>query len=293
MKTAALTVIICMGAVAPLLADDTNVQSVELEAIRAAAPLPADDTNVLTDDRAKTSYAVGMSLGHNLQGADLDPDILLRGFKDEQSGGTTLLTPEEAQTFVRNFQQTLAANRAKMQAALAEKNKTEGDAFLAQNKDKPGVVTLPDGLQYKIITDGTGPSPTPADRVTVNYRGTFIDGTEFDSSAKQGHPVQFILGRVIRGWTEALLRMKVGSKWQLFIPPNLAYGPQGFQGIPPNAVLIFDVELLSIQTPNPPPAPPPASTPPPLTSDIIKVQGTNVEVIKPEDIPRTGPSQTP
>jgi FKBP-type peptidyl-prolyl cis-trans isomerase len=170
----------------------------------------------------------------------------------------------------------------------AVKNKAEGEAFLATNKDNPGVVALPDGLQYKVITGGTGAVPTVADTVTVNYSGKLLDGTEFDSSYKRGQPASFPVTGVIHGWTEALTQMKAGSKWQLFIPPDLAYGPQGRPGIPPNAVLIFEVELLSTQTPpSATPAPPSA---PPLTSDIIKVpsademkKGAKIEVIKPED----------
>lgn len=268
MKSTALTVILCVSAAAPLLADDTNI---------------------LTDDKSRISYAVGMLLGHNWQqqGVAMDPDLVLRGIKDEQSGGATLLTPQEAQNLLKEFQQNLAAR----QTELAAKDKTEGEAFLAQNKSQPGVVTLPDGLQYKIVTEGSGAMPGPNDIVTVNYRGTFIDGTEFDSSYKRGQPVQLPIGGVIPGWTEALLKMKVGSKWQLFIPSNLAYGERGRPGIPPNSALIFEVELLSTQNPNPPPAPavsanPPARPPVNLapTSDIIEVQGTNVQILKAEDL---------
>lgn len=250
-----------------------------------AAPLLADGTNVLTDDKSKFSYAVGMLLGHNWQqqGIDVDPDLVLRGVKDEQSGGATLLTPQEAEATLKEFQQNAAAREADM----AVSDKTEGDAFLAKNKSQPGVVTLPDGLQYKIITEGSGPSPSLDDIVTVNYSGTLIDGREFDSSYKRGRPAQFRVDGVIPGWTEALQKMKVGSKWQLFIPSNLAYGERVLPGIPPNSVLIFEVELLSFQNPNPPPPPTPApSASRPLTSDIIEVQGTNVQIIKPEDMPK-------
>jgi FKBP-type peptidyl-prolyl cis-trans isomerase len=148
---------------------------------------------------------------------------------------------------------------------------------------------LPDGLQYKVITNGAGATPVPNDLVTVNYRGTFIDGKEFDSSAKSGHPAQFAIGSVIHGWTEALLQMKAGSKWQLFVPSELAYGERGRPNIPPNSVLIFEIELISSETP-PPPAP--------LTSDIIKVpsqeemkKGAKIEVIKPEDAAKYQQSQ--
>ena len=266
MKMIALTAIFCTGVIVPLLADDTNI---------------------LTDDKSKAGYAIGMMLGHNWQqqGIDVNPDMVLRGLKDEESGGATLLTPQEAQSVLKQFQQGLDANRAKIQAELAVKNKAEGEAFLAQNKNQPGVVTLPDGLQYKIITDGSGATPARTDIVTVNYRGTFIDGTEFDSSIKRGQPAQFPVGGVVPGWTEALLKMKVGSKWQLFVPSDLAYGENPPRGvpIPPNSTLIFEVELLSIKTPNPQPAPA-ASARPPLTSDIVEVRGTNFQIIKAEDV---------
>ena len=256
------------------------------------APLLADDTNVLVDDKSKASYAIGMMLGHNWQqqGVDVDPDWVLRGLKDVESGGATLMTPQEVQSTLKEFQQTVAARRAEMQVQMATKNKTDGEAFLAQNKNQPGVVTLPDGLQYKIITEGSGATPTITDIVTVNYSGKLLDGTEFDSSYKRGQPAEFPVGGVIHGWTEALQQMKAGSKWQLFIPSELAYGEQGRPGIPPNSVLVFDVELLSVQTSNPQSAPA-ASTSQPLTSDIIKVpsaaeikNGAKIEIIKPEDI---------
>jgi FKBP-type peptidyl-prolyl cis-trans isomerase len=237
-------------------------------------------TNVLSDDKAKASYAIGMIFGHNLQqqGIEVDSAVLLRGLKDMQSGGTTLMTPQEAQAAIKNFQE-------KVRAEQTVNNRAEGEAFLATNKNNPGVITLPDGLQYKVITDGAGATPTPESTVTVNYRGTFLNGVEFDSSAQAGHPIQLQANRVIPGWTEALTHMKVGSKWQLFIPPDLAYGEQGNRGIPPNSTLIFEVELLDTQ------APAPAAPPAPLTSDIIKVpsaeemkKGAKIETIKAEDV---------
>jgi FKBP-type peptidyl-prolyl cis-trans isomerase FklB len=250
-----------------------------------AAPLFADGTNVFSDDKSKMSYAVGMIFGHNLQqqGIDVDGGQLLRGIKDEQSGGATLLTPQEAQAAIKDFQE-------KIRAELAVKNMADGTAFLATNKNNPGVITLPDGLQYKVITDGTGATPTADSLVTVNYRGAFLDGREFDSSYKRGQPAQFPVHNVIHGWTEALTQMKVGSKWQLFIPSNLAYGVQGHPPtIPPNATLVFEVELLDA---HPAPAQTPAISPPaPLTSDIIKVpsaeemkKGAKIETIKQGDL---------
>jgi FKBP-type peptidyl-prolyl cis-trans isomerase len=252
-----------------------------------AASLFAADTNVLSDDKLKTSYAIGMMLGHNWQqqGVEVDENLVLRGLHDVKAGGAALMTPEEVQATLRDFQQTIVAKQQKLRADMAVKGKADGEAFLATNKNNPGVITLPDGLQYKVITDGTGATPTADATVTVNYSGRLVDGTEFDSSYKRGQPAQFPVGGVIHGWTEALLKMKVGSKWQLFIPSDLAYGERGNTSIPPNAALIFDVELLDAQIP----APAPAAEP--LTSDIIKVpsaeemkNGAKIETIKAEDV---------
>jgi len=259
----------------------------------AAAPLFADGTNVLNDEKGRVSYAIGMSVGHDLQnvqnqGFGVDADLVARGVKDALSG-STLLTPEQAQETLMAFRKEFAAMQQKKREELAVKDKAEGDVFLATNKNNPGVVTLPDGLQYKVLTNGSGAMPTNTDTVTVNYRGTLLDGTEFDSSYKRGQPAKFPVTGVIRGWTEALLKMNVGSKWQLFVSPELAYGERGRPGIPPNSVLVFEIELLSTQSS--PPPPPAASGNPPLTSDIIKVpsaeelkKGAKIEVIKPEDV---------
>jgi FKBP-type peptidyl-prolyl cis-trans isomerase FklB len=254
-----------------------------------ASSVMADGTNLLTDEKSRVSYAIGMMLGHNWQqqGLDVDPDIAARAIKDIQSGGVTLLSQQEMQQTLTSFQQEFRAIQQKKKAEQAIKNKADGDAFLAANKSNPGVQTLPDGLQYLVLTNGTGAIPTATDTVTVNYRGTLIDGTEFDSSYKRGQPAQFPVGGVIHGWTEALEKMPVGSKWKLFIPSELAYGENGQRGIPPNAVLIFEVELLDSKTPAPPMAPTPAQ---PLTSDIIKVpskaemdKGAKIEVIPSAD----------
>jgi FKBP-type peptidyl-prolyl cis-trans isomerase FklB len=238
---------------------------------------------VLSTEKARVSYAIGMMFGHNFQsqGVEVDPDVLVRGLKDMQSGGTTLLTQAQMRETLNEFQKTVAVKQRQMREAAAAKGKAEGEAFLATNKNNSVVVTLPDGLQYNVITNGNGTLPASNDVVTVNYRGTLLDGTEFDSSYKRGQPAQFPVGNVIHGWTEALQQMKVGSKWQLFIPAQLAYGEQGRPGIPPNSVLIFDVELLAAEHPKPSE---------PLTSDIVKVpsldemkKGAKIEVIKPED----------
>ena len=252
-------------------------------------PLFADGTNVLNDDKSRVSYAIGMMLGHSWKqkGVELDYNWLLRGLQDVQSGGSSLMTEKEIQDTLSQFQRDLASKQEKMRQEIAEKNKRTGEAFLAQNKEVKGVVTLPDGLQYTIIVKGTGASPGTDDTVAVKYRGTLIDGTEFDHSDK----AEFRVDRVISGWTEALTRMKVGSQWRLFIPSELAYGQMGRPPrIDPNSVLIFDVELLSIKQSEPQA---------PFTSDIIKVpsaeemqKGAKIEVIKPQDLDKVRQPQS-
>jgi FKBP-type peptidyl-prolyl cis-trans isomerase FklB len=219
----------------------------------------------LKTPKEKFSYALGMNLGQGLhkQNVAVDPAILVRGLRDALAGGKTLLTEDEARAALMQVQNDL---RAKQQAKMQEEaatNKKTGDDFLSGNKAKDGVVTLPDGLQYKIVTAGTGPKPTATDTVSCNYRGTFIDGKEFDSSYKSGKPVSFAVNGVIKGWTEALQLMPVGSKWQLFIPSDLAYGDAGRPGIPPASTLVFEVELISIQPKSP-------DTPQPATPDEKK-----------------------
>ena len=208
----------------------------------------------LTTQKDKASYAIGMNIGRGIaaklkaDSVDVNTAILLRGVKDSMAGGKTLLTDEQAKAVLDAFQADLRKNQEEKMALAGDVNKAKGDAFLAANKAKPGVVTLPSGLQYKIVTAGTGPKPTLSDSVVCNYRGTLIDGTEFDASAKHGGPATFPVGQVIKGWTEALQLMPVGSKWQLYIPSDLAYGSRGAGGdIGPNSTLIFDIELLSIQ----------------------------------------------
>jgi len=190
-----------------------------------------------------------MKMGENLhkQSVPVDPAILARGLKDGLTGGKTLLTDEEAQAAITAVQNDLRKQQQEKMQEAAAANKKEGDAFLSANKGKEGVVTLPSGLQYKILKEGTGPKPTASDSVVCNYRGTLINGTEFDSSYKRGQPATFPVSGVIKGWTEALQLMPVESKWQLFVPSDLAYGESGRPGIEPNSTLIFEVELLSIQ----------------------------------------------
>ena len=270
-----------------------------LLAAAVSAALTAAEPATLTTEQDKVSYALGVNLGTMLKrigvtGGQIDKDLIIRGLTDAQSGPSAQMTAQEALKVLKEFQ-------VEAQKRYAELNKKTGDEFLAANKTKEGVkirpVTLPDGrtveLQYKILQEGTGASPATNDQVTVNYRGSLIDGTEFDSSFKRGQPAQFPLNRVIRGWTEGLQLLKPGGKAQLVIPPELAYGPSGAgNDIPANATLIFDVELISAQAPPTPPSPAPgASVPQAVTSDIIKVpskeemdKGAKIEIIKAADL---------
>jgi FKBP-type peptidyl-prolyl cis-trans isomerase FklB len=200
----------------------------------------------LKSQKEKMSYIIGMDIGKNLknQSIDVDAAVLAKGIKDALTGGKSLLTDQEIRDTTAAFQKEMMAK----QQALGEKNKKEGEAYLAENKKKKGIVALPSGLQYKVIKAGTGKKPKPTDTVTVQYKGTLIDGTEFDSSFRRGQPATFPANGVIPGWTEALGLMQEGAKWQIFIPSNLAYGEKGAGGqIGPNATLIFEVELVSVQ----------------------------------------------
>jgi FKBP-type peptidyl-prolyl cis-trans isomerase len=204
----------------------------------------------LKTQKEKFSYSLGMKMGENLhkQSVPVDPAIMARGLRDALSGGKTLLTDDQAQAAIMEVQNDMRQKQqAKMQVEGAA-NKKEGEAFLAGNKGKESIVTLPSGLEYKILKQGTGPKPTANDTVVCNYKGTLINGTEFDSSYKRGQPATFPVSGVIKGWTEALQLMPVGSKWQLFIPSDLAYGDRGAgPDIGPDSTLIFEVELMSIE----------------------------------------------
>jgi FKBP-type peptidyl-prolyl cis-trans isomerase FklB len=215
----------------------------------AAITLHGQSQVTLKDQKDKISYSIGVNLGSSFkqQGIDVNTDTLIAGFKDALAGGKTVLTQDEIQKTLMAFQQELMSKQAEQGKLLAEQNQKAGDAFLSANKKKAGVQTTASGLQYKVITEGKGKKPLAQNTVRVHYKGTLIDGTEFDSSYKRGEPAEFPLSRVIPGWTEAIQLMPVGSKWQLYIPPNLAYGEEG-QGptIGPNSTLIFDVELLAV-----------------------------------------------
>ncbi len=214
---------------------------------RTTQPVPT-----LKTQKDKVSYALGANLGTNLhkQSVEVDTAIVLRGLKDALAGGKLLLTDDEARAVLTQLQTDLRNKQTEKIKEAADVNKKAGADFLDANRAKEGVVALPSGLQYKILTQGTGPKPTATDTVSCNYRGTLLDGTEFDSSYKRGQPASFPVNGVIKGWTEALQLMPVGSKWQLFIPAELGYGDRGADprsGIGPGATLIFEVELLSIQ----------------------------------------------
>jgi FKBP-type peptidyl-prolyl cis-trans isomerase len=260
-----------------------------LAAGRTGAADAASGTNELTSN---FSYVLGMNLGSMWKGrgVDLDFEALAAGAR-EASAGNPRYSDTEARDIGRQFE---LENRSRLEARLreqGEKNKAEGEAFLAANRSKEGVQTTASGLQYKVLKEGAGTKPGPADRVTVHYIGTLIDGTEFDSSVRRGEPATFPLNGVIRGWTEGLQLMPAGSKYQFYIPSELGYGARAAgPKIQPNSTLIFDVELLKVEA-APPPAAPAAAQP--VTSDIIKVpsaeelaKGAKIEVIKAEDAAR-------
>ena len=206
-------------------------------------------THLLTE-KDKESYAMGLNAGSRLKEmpVDLNPSLVAQGLKDAMSGAKPAMTEDEAKAVLMALQGELQKKQEAMRQQMVGMNKKEGDAFLAANKSKEGVVTLPSGLQYKILTKGSGTKPSASDTVVCNYRGTLINGKEFDSSYKRGQPASFPVSGVIKGWTEALQLMPVGSKWQLVVPADLAYGDRGAgPDIGPGATLIFDVELISIQ----------------------------------------------
>ena len=230
----------------PSPAPEAKPQSPEASGSGAAAK-PAGP---FKDEKERFSYALGLSLGGNLkrQLVEVDPQLFEQGLRDAMDGSKPLLTEDEVRATITQMQNEVKAKQEEKARLAATTNKKDGDAFLEANKARQGVVALPSGLQYKVLTQGSGPIPTANDTVVCNYRGTLINGTEFDSSYKRGQPATFRVGGVIKGWTEALQLMPVGSKWELFIPATLAYGERGAgPDIGPNAALIFEVELISIQ----------------------------------------------
>ncbi|HHT0593796.1 TPA: FKBP-type peptidyl-prolyl cis-trans isomerase N-terminal domain-containing protein [Legionella anisa] len=216
----------------------------------AMSTVMAADATSLVTDKDKLSYSIGADLGKNFknQGIDINPDALAKGMQDGMSGAQLILTEQQMKDVLNKFQKELMAKRSAEFNKKAEENKSKGDSFLSTNKSKSGVVVLPSGLQYKIIEAGTGNKPGKTDTVTVEYTGTLIDGTVFDSTEKTGKPATFQVSQVIPGWTEALQLMPAGSTWEIYVPSDLAYGPRSVGGpIGPNETLIFKIHLISVK----------------------------------------------
>ena len=210
----------------------------------------AADKLELKDQKDKESYSLGYQFGETmkLQGLEINEDVYTSAIRDALAGKEGQMSSEEMRSTVMGLRQRMAAAQQKALKEQGDKNLAEGKAFLTENGKKKDVKTLPSGLQYKVLSEGAGKTPTKSDTVTVHYRGTFMNGTEFDSSIARGQPATFKVDGVIPGWTEALQLMKQGAKWQLFIPPELAYGERGMPPrIPPQSTLIFEVELISVK----------------------------------------------
>ena len=248
---------------------------------------PAEAASVLKNDVDKFSYSIGLGWGTQMrqQSIDVMPELILRGLQDGIGNKTPLMTTNEIQQIQDSMRKVIMAKREAMVKEMREKNLVAANKFMEENATKEGVKKTESGLQYKVIKEGSGPKPKATDRVAVNYKGRLVNGTEFDSSSRRG-PDPAVLGvgaGMVKGWTEALTNMSVGSKWEVYLPPQLAYGENGKSTIEPNSALIFDIELVEIKQPEPPPQP--------ITSDIIKVPskaeldaGAKIEIIKPEDL---------
>jgi FKBP-type peptidyl-prolyl cis-trans isomerase len=215
-----------------------------------AEDAPATDTgSTMETDQQKASYAIGLNMGQNMrqQGAEFELDLLFQGLKDGYEGADARLTPEEAQQVLQTFQQQMMAKQQQKHQEDLAANQAAAEAFFAQNREKEGVLETESGLQYEVLEAGAGDSPTAEDTVTVHYRGTLLDGTQFDSSYDRGEPATFPLGRVVPAWTEGLQLMKEGAKYKLYVPPALGYGERGAPPkIGPNAGLLFEVELIDV-----------------------------------------------
>ena len=217
-----------------------------------AGQIGAQEPPSLKDQKDKVSYSIGMEIGKNMkkQSVDVNPEFLVKGIKDAFSDSKPLMTDEEMKEALTAFQKEMMAKQMELVKQLGEENQKAGEAFLAENRKKEGVISLPSGLQYKVIKAGSDKKPKATDTVTVHYQGTSINGIEFDSSYRRGQPVSFSVNGVIPGWTETLQLMEVGAKWQVVIPSKLAYGDRGAgPQIGPNATLIFEIELISIGEP--------------------------------------------
>jgi FKBP-type peptidyl-prolyl cis-trans isomerase FklB len=219
-------------------------------ALQAQETVPKKAAPEMKTTREQASYAIGLNIGRNFkkEGLELNSDALVKGLLDAMTGAKPKFTEEQCRAALEALDREMQQVMADKNKLMSEKNKKEGQAYLTANKAKQGVVTLPSGLQYSVLKAGKGPTPTEKDVVRAHYHGTLIDGKVFDSSVERGEPLVIPVGQVIRGWTEALQKMKVGDKWRLVIPSELAYGAQNFPPeIGPNAVLIFDIELLGIE----------------------------------------------
>jgi FKBP-type peptidyl-prolyl cis-trans isomerase FklB len=245
-KLTSLAALLLLTGTAAARADQQNAQPpAEKPAQTQAAP--GDKPQSLED---KASYIIGYNLGSNLKQQEIpvSTELIVKGLRDGLGGAKGLLTDEEIQAAMTEFQQQMMAKQQAKMAEVGAKNKKEADEFLAANKSKQGVITTASGLQYQVLTPGNGPTPKETDKVTVHYKGTLLDGTVFDSSYDRGEPATFQVNQVIPGWVEALQLMKVGSKAKLFIPPALAYGESGAgQEIGPNSMLVFEVELIKAE----------------------------------------------
>jgi FKBP-type peptidyl-prolyl cis-trans isomerase len=250
--------ILALTAAVIALVPATNAQTSQSAAPAASSAqkpaTPGAANSAFKDDKEKASYAIGTDVGGSVSKSlkrseiEFDQEMLIKGFKDALTDSKLLLTDEEIKTVLTQLQIETKAKMEIKAKAVAEQSKKEGEAFLAENKTKEGVVTLPDGLQYKVLKQGDGPKPTESDTVECNYRGTLINGKEFDSSYKRNQTASFAVTRVIKAWTEILQLMPVGSKYQIFVPSDLAYGARGAGAdIPPNATLIFEIELMGIK----------------------------------------------
>lgn len=250
MKTKIYSVILTLGCLMVMSVFATQEATKEI-----SIPTTATDgqtakplITVFQTEQDKVSYIIGTQIAQSIkkQNIEVNVEMLTLGLQDVLEGKILRLTKEETEKVYAAFQQRMRAQRAAEIAKQGAENLAKGKVFLEANKTKEGVKVLPSGLQYKVIKEGTGDIPTANDKVKTHYRGTLIDGTEFDSSYKRNQPAEFAVKGVIKGWTEALQLMKTGAKWELYIPPDLAYGERGRPSIPPNSVLIFEIELLEI-----------------------------------------------
>ena len=232
-----------------LAAETTTTTTTQTTAPTTMTTTPASSAASALSELDKVSYSIGVQMGADFKQQDIqiNPSLFMQGINDAQQAGPQLLTEEEVRNTLVNFQKNMIQKQQENQLKLSSKNLEDGNKFLEDNKKKPGITTLPSGLQYRVVQAGSGPKPTATDTVTTHYSGKFIDGKEFDSSYSRGEPAEFQVNAVIPGWTEALQLMQPGAKWEIFVPAKLGYGENGVgRIIGPNATLVFDIELVSI-----------------------------------------------